>query len=86
MEQPPRRMHDYGEPPSEVMPRVAPGMHVQPGPLTYLVAAKYVNGQRVVIMHIEHAVGSSIFVLLPEHAKQLADQLTKAATGIEVAH
>lgn len=65
-------------------PRLSPAMHVQPGPLTYVVARQQVGGQHVVILHMEHAVGSSVFILLPEHARSLADQLTEAASGIAV--
>jgi len=65
---------------------IQPDMHVRPGQMTYLVQARFVNGQKVVILHIEHATGNNVFPIEPAYARDMADALTKAATGIEIVH
>lgn len=60
-------------------------MHVRPGPMGYAVAVKHVAGQKVVILHLEHATGSTVIPLDPGFAREMADTLLKAATGIEIA-
>jgi hypothetical protein len=62
-----------------------PGQHVRPGPCAFAVAAKYVGGQRVVIIHLEHGAGSTILPVAPEFAQELGDALIRASTGIEIA-
>lgn len=76
-----------GDQPAQAQPQAPPhpGMHVQPGPLSYVVAAKYVGGQKFVILQIEHATGMAVFVLPPEMAKSMSNALHQAGTGIEIA-
>ena len=68
--------------------QIAPGMHVQPGPMSYMVGTKMVptpNGlTKFVVLHFETATGSVILPMDATFAKGIADAIVKAATGIEI--
>ena len=63
------------------------GMHVQPCQMTFETAAKVVptptgGSVRLVSLRIEHPTGASEFVFAAEFAKQIANGLIGAATGL----
>jgi hypothetical protein len=64
-------------------------MHVAPGPTAYEVGVQTgmspTGPVKVVVIRIEHATGSSVFVVPTDFASQLGHDIIKAASGIEIA-
>lgn len=62
-------------------PPFAPGMHVQPGPITS-AAKRLPDG--VIVLHFEHATGATTLVCPPDFVKGLINQLQEVTGGLVV--
>ena len=59
---------------------------VVPVPLAWAVHNQIApNGHKFVILRVETPVGSTVFLMTPENAKDLSADLSESATGISVA-
>ncbi len=62
-----------------------PGMHVQPTAITAMAAHRLLpDGQRAVILHVEHGTGSTVLVLSTDLAMAISRMLVEKAGGIEI--
>ncbi len=61
--------------------QVQPGMHVQPGPTTLLVQ-RHPTGS--IVLHFEHATGSTVIVGDPSWIRQMIQQLQNAVGALIV--
>lgn len=63
-----------------------PGMHVQQTPMTIQVRrALRPDGQTVIVVHAEHATGSTMLVLDVDYARTVGNLLVRESGGLQIA-
>lgn len=66
-----------------------PEMLISKGPLSIFVSRVHLTTDQgtvtVVKMNVIHATGMNVFLMMPDFAKSVANDLTQAATGLVIA-